>query len=230
MAKSVVANKAAGRGGGNGNGSPPRKKKEKSPSMKDRRKMKQKNAPMITVRAFHSCFTMEAYFFEKNDGNDAFLHSYKKYTDNEITCSYLEAAGFTDMVYRRRTGSDNDILVNSDDKRPFWRAIMIRYPPGGESTPETRQEGLTVARQFFLDSTFSDYPPKNIQIVDATSMDNPPPLDDFFLNKDIETFMKEDIEEDLLNGEFYEKYPALARKCWGGNFPSPFARSLGYPA
>jgi len=133
MTKSAVAHKA-GRGGG-GNGSPPRKKKDKSPSLKDRRK--KKNAPMVTVRAFHPCFTMEAYFFEKNDGNDAFLHSYKKYTDNKITCSYLKEAGFTDMVYRRRPGSDNEILINSDDEKPFWRAIMIRYPPGGESTPET---------------------------------------------------------------------------------------------
>ena len=82
---------------------------------------------------------------------------YKKYTDGDIQCAALEEANFTGLLYRRKVGTDNQIMV---DSKRFWRRVIVRHPIGGVSTTESRAEGLAVLRATFLSTELSDYPPQ----------------------------------------------------------------------
>jgi hypothetical protein len=54
---------------------------------------------------------------------------------------------------------------------------MIWYPPENESTPDTRKEGLRVIKNFFMSKKGTDFPPRDIKLVDDTDGDAPAVLD-----------------------------------------------------
>ena len=206
-----------------GSGSPIKKKKNELPG----RKKKRNTAPTLTVYAFHETFALEAYIYDHNE-DDGYTRSYRQMIDGvpEFQCSELQEANFNRYYYRRRPGSNNEILVG---RKNYWRLIMIRYPPEQESTAETRQQGLEVLSSFLKNPEYTRFPPKTIDTIDATSEDNPLPLDHFFLDRDIQEIMEEDIEEANLNSDFFQKFPDFARLCWSGNHYSNWARGLGFP-
>ena len=139
----------------------------------------------------------------------------------------LDGANFTAYMYRRQPNSNNQVMHN--DGTDFWRMLLIRYPPNGESTAQSRQEGMEALRQFLMDDRFSDFPPSTIGLTDATDEENYTPLDDLFLDSGIKTLMEEDVPVHDLNSNFYASYPDFALKCWGGRFRSPYANILGFP-
>ena len=58
----------------------------------------------------------------------------------EVRHLEFDGANFTRQYWRRIPGTANEHLTNQKDV--YWRKIQIRYPRGGESTGETRQQGL----------------------------------------------------------------------------------------
>ena len=112
----------------------------------------------------------------------------------------------------------------------YWRQIIIRYVEGDEgTTPETRAEGLRILRDFFLDANNTKFPPSDILTEDVTNVEDPEPLDNYFIDEDIEAFMKEDIAEADLNASFVTRFPDTVRRCWSRGFVSQWARGIGFP-
>jgi hypothetical protein len=59
------------------------------------------------------------------------------------------------------------------DNAGFWRKVLVSHPPGGVSTAETRAEGLAVLKAAFMSNNFTNYPPGDIETIDATDIENP---------------------------------------------------------
>ena len=76
----------------------------------------------------------------------------------------------------------------------------------------------------------TDYPPKTIKLIDATT-DVPNVLDKFFLDIDIEEILKGSFEITELEEEFYVNYPVSASMIYSENEPSVYAKeNLGFPS
>ena len=200
------------------------------------RAQRARRSPTLTVHAFKEPLTFEAYIYEASPGNDGFVASFQKVMDGSDRCDYLTEANFTKFVWRRDPNHSNDpnsentILHNtSTAKKDFWRGIMIRYPNNEGSSPETREEGLQVLKSFLMDPQFTDYPPSDIETMDATNMEDPPALDEYFLDHGIKAFLTEDLEESDFDPGFYDRYTEFAQKCWSHSKPSKWALKLGFP-
>jgi hypothetical protein len=209
---------------------PKRKKKEGVPTVEGRLTKRKPSVPTIYVRVFCEPLAFEAYVYEASPGNDGYMNSYKKVMKGELKCKYLTDALFSSYVFRRDidSSSDDEILRNTKDG--YWRIAMIRYPSKSGSTSKSRKEGLEVAKRFFQDKHYTDYPPREVETVDLSDAEDPPALDEFFLNRDIKTFIEEDVDGSELNEKFYEKHKAFACKCWSVTKPSDWALFLGFPA
>jgi hypothetical protein len=195
---------------------PKRKKKDSVPTVERNLRKKKAAVPTLYVHTFCAPFTFEAYIFETSPGNDGYMNSYKEIMKGNKRCKYLTNCLFSSYVFRR--GDGDEILGNVKDG--YWRIIMIRYPSRKGSTAETREEGLHALRQFFSDKEFNKYPPRFIETEDLSNKENPPALDEFFLDRDIKDFMEEDVDASELNEGFYSKHKAFARKCWSRKPPS----------
>ena len=130
-------------------------------------------------------------------------------------------------VQRDKSKRNNEPLM---DEGGYSRVWLIRYPPGGESTEESRKEGLEVLKTFFMSKIATTYPPKTIKLIDATS-GVPNVLDKFFLDDDIEEILKVSFEMTELEEEFYVNYPVPASMIYSENEPSLYAKEhLGFPS
>lgn len=207
--------------------SPGRKDKTKTGAPQKRKKG---GNPRLKVLAFSGEFTFEAYFYEKYNGDEGYVYKLKEYYRGNLEdkSDDIDNLNLVDMVSQRVPDSDN-MRAPQSATESYPRTIFIRYPEGNESTPETRQEGLQALRRFFQDRRFSEYPPNRIDLVDLTDEDNPPALDEYFLDDDIKRFMEEDLPEARLDREFATNYPDFARKCWKYNHISSWGlMCLGY--
>ena len=180
----------------------------------------------MTVRAFHSIFQMEAYIFEKGDGEDGFLNHIRQFCADDLESEVLTELGINNLVPRRMPNTNN---VAMNGTRGYWRQIIIRYLDGEPSTPQTRQHGLAELKAFLLDPANTRYPPADIETEDVTDPENPQPLDHFFMDENIKEFMEEDIESHQLNPSFVTNFPEVARLCWAHHHVSEWARTLGFP-
>ena len=169
---------------------------------------------------------LEVYVFQNDLEHDAFVNNYRQYATGMLENKALAAAGFQDLVHRRYPGSNNKWMTDPDK---YPRNVIIRYPPQGESTIETRRIGLDVLANFFLDKSINRYPPKEIIKADFTDVDDYPALDEFLMDDEIESAIKHDMDEDVLNEAFYRNYTAFASKCWSSGHVSDYAKTLGFP-
>ena len=210
--------------------SPPRKIKAK-PTPKKSKKIG--GEPTLTVTCFMNPLSVELFSYSRIPGSDGYLHGLQvalagAEADGTVVppSPVLVEGNFHSVPYRRKpnTASEHALNVNG-----FWRCVILRYPPGGESTHETRQEGLALLSTFLKDPSYTRYPPANITLIDETDEDNPPSLDHYLFDETIQEVMTEDIDETLLNGNFYSGYNEFALKCWAYPFYSAWARSLGFP-
>jgi hypothetical protein len=209
---------------------PKKKAKNAVPSAKARMNLKGPMTPTVSVRTFCEPMNFEAYFYEASFGNDGYLGSFKKVMEGNMECKYLLDANFTEIVFMRDPASDNEPLHNlSSSRSAFWRCIMIRYPPGG-STKKSREQGLKILHQFFTDKQYTSYPPRKIELVDLSSKEHPPPMDDYFLNYKVKQFMEEDIDAKELNENFYRKCSTTALFCWSRPVDYEWANALGFPS
>lgn len=137
--------------------------------------------------------------------------------------------GFSTYVFRRMS-PETDSPMKNLGKDNTWRLWLIRYPPEGESTTETRKEGADLLNKFLADARFSKWPvTRPFRVVDGTDEENFPALDEFFMNQDIEMFLRQDLEEEDLNDEFFDNFTDFARKIWSGNNLTEFAYGIGFP-
>ena len=212
-------------------GSPPRKKKH---AITPKKKVKQiGSGTTLTVTRFSHPLTLEMYIYTSKLGDDGYLNGLQvalagSRPDGTIVppSQFLVDGNFHSVPYRRLPNTNNEHAINNNS---FWRYVILRYPPNQESTSETRQEGLALLSAFFKDPTHSKFPPANINLVDETDEQNLPSLDHYLFDDTIQEIMTEDLDETILNGNFYTDYSAFARKCWAYPFLSVFARSLGFP-
>ncbi len=183
--------------------------------------------PHISVYAFHPILPIEAYLYIRDQQNDVFVNGYKKFCDKNLDDDELTKANFTKCLNRRVPNTNNQIMLSEPKK--FFRKVMIRYVADGTSTKETRQHGLRVIENFLKSDKNTDYVLDSIPTVDCTDESDPPSLDSFLLDKDIEEIIRNVFEESELNKDFYSKYKSVALKLWSGTYYSDFARQLGFP-
>jgi hypothetical protein len=209
-------------------GSP--KKAKKPPSMKEKLKMrKEKPVPTITCQGFQfPPLALEVYEYTVSLTKDGFLNQIRKWTKGETTVDELTDANFVGIkIKRSKDEIGNEPLLDPDGFARIW---ILRYPLDGESTHESRQEGLRVLKTFFMSKKATDYPPTSITVFDNTT-DNVPVLEDYFLDVDIEEIVKASCEPEEINVEFFEKYPDFASKIYVDKEPSMFAKEqLGFPS
>jgi hypothetical protein len=208
----------------------PPKKKFKVPQSKPNSPLPTKAKKSMKLKCFGLPypFRCELYTYEKNSNDDGYSYGGVKYIRGEFTDEVHELfdrANFTEVLTRREPHSKNRAMENPAGYR---RTVFVRYPRSGESTPETRQEGLEAMKSFLMDSRFSTYPPKDIETVDMTNEDCYTPLDELLMDEDIEKIMKTDIPLDALNEDFYKEYEGFADVCWAGPNYSDWAKTLGF--
>ena len=181
--------------------------------------------PTLTVYVFSPDLGVEAYLYIKDDNNDGFLNSFKKFSEGKLEYSPLSEAGFTGYKPRRRSPGSSVIL---NDSKGFWRHVILRYVP--LSTPETRQTGLRVLSDFFRSASNSDFPPSEIQAHDASEDGTTYfALDNFFQDAVIQQIIESEFAPDELIPEFFTKYPALATQLWSvGPYPVWARTTLGF--
>jgi hypothetical protein len=207
----------------------PTRKAGKIPTRKDNVKSAGPHAPTLVCYGFAADLPIEAYLYCKDDQNDGYLNGYKKNCDGvpENDSDELTAANFTSYKTRRMPRSPNEVMTNGTNT--FWRIVMLRYVPEGNSTRDTRAHGLSVLSTFLNSTKNTAYPISSIITLDNTQEENPHSLDMFFMDNDIIEIIKNTFDDSELNKEFYSTYKSLALKLWSGtNYPD-FARSLGFP-
>lgn len=205
------------------------KKARQVPNMREKLlSKKEKPVPTLRVHGFEDPLAVEAYEYTLSDTKSGFINKYRLWAKGELTVEALTAANFNNTkVQRDKSRSDNEPLLDGEGYSRVW---MVRYPPGGESTEDTRKEGLEILKTFFMSKIATDYPPKTIKLVDETT-DVPNALDKFFLDSDIEEILKVSFDIMELEEDFYEKYPVAARMIYSGNEPSVYAKEhLGFPS
>jgi hypothetical protein len=168
----------------------------------------------------------EIYSYTNGPNDDGFLKMISDYMQGTMKCDDLDDTGFTSLANRRVPGSENTIMLS---RKGFWRKVIVRHPIDGESTPETRQEGLKILKKCFLSPVFTKYPPADIETNDDTDIDNPKPLDMFLQDHDIIDILKEQVDEDDLDVTFYSKFTQCAKNAWSTTHYPAYARSIGFP-
>ena len=205
------------------------KKAKQVPNMRENlKKKKEKPVPTITVHAFADPVCAEVYSYTVLPTKDGFTHKYRMWCKGELTVDELTDANFIGLKMRRDTEiPGNESLKDSEGYSRIW---LLRYPQGTESTVDTRKDGLQVLQNFFMSKISTTYPPKDIKLVDGT-LDERPVMESFFMDDDIEEIVKASCEPEVLNDQFYVKYPEFAKKMYSFQEPSDFAKeTLGFPS
>ena len=193
-------------------------------------KEKKKGSPTLHAIGFAGGISIEAYIYNKPNGEEGFTYGYKKYfREDDDSSDDLKDGNFVGYTSRRIPNTDNEKMSVSNGSE-YTRILMTRYDPSNESTPETRKEGLRFLSNFLKDKRFSEYPPKDIETSDRTNVDNFASLDEYFLDDKIKEILIQDVEEETLNPDFFEKFNAFASKVWKYKHTSAWAKNmLGYP-
>jgi len=208
---------------------PSPKKASQVPNMRAKLKEKKgKPVPTIRVYGFEEPLGIEAYEYTLSDTKPGFIHKYRLWAKGELEVEELTAANFNGLKNQRdKSRTDNEPLLDDEGYSRVW---MVRYPPGGESTEETRNEGLEILKTFFMSRIATNYPPNAIVLVN-TVVEVPNVLDKFFLDSDIEEIIKSSFDITELEQEFYENYTVAAGMIYSENEPSAYAKEhLGFPS
>ena len=220
-----------------GKGKSPPAKKPASPGKKKfiapKPGNKNKNSFHILVAGgFHPIFeNLElATFVRQNDEKDGYMYHMKQLIKNVSSknCDEFEKIGFYNYVTRRVPFGANDPLLDPPSYE-YNRILMVRYLGNDkQSTPESREEMFKGIKYIAQHREFNDYPVKDICKMDISpgKGDKPLSLDQFFMDTEIEEFIKRHIEEEDLNDEFYTNYPELSDCIYRGGHPSPYASNV----
>ena len=112
------------------------------------------------------------YIYSSRPGSDGFMNEIQVClagvrSDGTVVppSDVLTAGNIHSVAARRLPNTANGHAVNGNGNG-FWRYVILRYPPQGDSTPETRQEGLACLNTFFKDPMHSRFPPAHITLID----------------------------------------------------------------
>lgn len=201
------------------------KKEIPSPSKKG------SSGPSINVVGFGEPFTLELYWYEKNQRQDGFIDSLRRYInsagtrihdEDALTHSGVDGANFTEITVRRVPRSQDETMYDGE----YPRFLIVRYL-NGPSTAETRQVGLEALKSFLMDGRFQRYPIANsVPTIDRTY--EGAAFDEYVKDDKIKQFMEEDIDPAELDEDFFSTFPDCAKICWKGPYYSEFARTLGF--
>lgn len=138
----------------------------------------------------------------------------------------LEENGFIGYYFMRTSKDSNERKNGSDG---YARYFMVRcVPDGNPSSSETRQEGLNFLSAFYKHKKSSKYPPPYIRTIDLTH-DPPKAMDEYLMDKDIFTLLKNIFEEDVLDSNFSSFFPEIASVLFGGPiYPDEAVVRLGF--
>jgi hypothetical protein len=182
--------------------------------------------PLITSYSFHHDIPYEAFIYAQNEHSDGYNNSYKKAKVPKDLPADLAEAGFTVHQRRRIPGSDNVVMKN---RNTYDRIVILRIVDS-ESTPATRNEAMKILKAHFENPGNSQYPAKDVNLVDTNKTgNNVVALDAFFLDDFIDKLIADMYEDEEKNNQFYSKYPDFAKMLWSGNHYSDYARLLGFP-
>lgn len=181
----------------------------------------------LEAYGFGCAIPLEAYIYEKGQGNNGFLQFYRKHVSNEKRNEMLQDAGFIALLDQRQS-REVDQAAPLPEKPEFHRAIMVRFLET-ESTAQTRREGLAILREFFMDRAHTQFPPSDIPCVDNTE-DPPLAMDHFFLSEDIMNLLEQLVPEAERNEQFFSNHTELAKQFFSSPHPPQEAvEKYGYP-
>jgi hypothetical protein len=77
----------------------------------------------------------------------------------------------------------------------------------------------------------TNFPPRDIKLVDDTDGDVPAVLESVFMDDDIEEILQTSFGLTEMNDNFYEKYTIFVKNIYSKQDPSHFAKScVGFPS
>ena len=168
----------------------------------------------------------EAYTFRKGD-KDAYAAFYRQVVDGEKDCQELEDMGFRMYFTRRRAPGDNSPSTGEDNwpENVYVRCVNNMNP----TTPQTRQEGLSFLRRFFMNKEYSKYPPNDINTVDMTNEQDLMPMDHLLMDQHVMALLDRTIPTDHANRRFFTNHRAFASLFFGGPvYPPEAITTYGY--
>lgn len=179
-------------------------------------------------------FPIEVAAFVKNDDTkDGYLNMIKQVIKGEITveCSEFDACNFY-AAFPCRQPQGPSVSLKDPPTHLYQQYIFVCYlQEGQESTKETCDEMYQGLLPIVTDAAHSKWPAKNVTKVDVSGGENGHPclaLDEWFLDQQIEEFIKCHVDEDDLTSDFVTKYPDFVKLIYKGNYPSTYAKTLGF--
>ena len=133
-------------------------------------------------------FPLVAFWFEKGDGNEAYTYHMKQVVKGDVVCEYLPNV----VAYNERRIEHGLNLPRLSGGYP--KTIFTAYHASGENTPEIRMELLETMKRFIMDSRFSKYPERKVNLEDLTNDNNYGSLDKYFLDDRIEEICRLHLE------------------------------------
>ena len=158
--------------------------------------------------------------------NEAYSLPLRKIIENETPDPMADDVGFFACLYQRESISNNQRVQGKDGWPRYW---LLRMVPGDNpSTPESRSEGANALKRYFMDPSNSQYPPKEIDIVDDTEVD-PKSMQHYLLDDDIMRVLKNAIDDEFYNPDFAKDFPEMAVMAFSGpDFPEESIADLGF--
>lgn len=206
-----------------GKGSPFKKGKVQNRS----NKLMKKNNPTLTIVGFGAELPYEVIAYTRAPDRDGFLLAIKNHVDGEQTVDALTELGIVAYLNRRVSLQVDQVEEGADG---YPRNYIIRaIPDNNPSTEATRSQALQVMKDFFMDSTYSKYPPSSIATCDVTHPEKPLSMDNFLLSTDVLALMKDIIPEESLDGTFYHAYNDVACAFFSGTAPLEARMHFGFP-
>lgn len=174
-------------------------------------------------------FCIEAFEFVREingEKNEGYSWPLRKIIENQVDDPMAEDIGFFASLFQRESISKNQRLQGNDNWPRYW---MLRMVPGDNpSTPESRAEGANLLKRYFMDTNNTQYPPKDIDIVDDTHSD-PKCMQHYLLDDDIMRVLQHAIDEEFFNADFAKTYPEMALMAFSGpSFPNDSIIQLGF--
>ena len=193
-------------------------------------KMNKQVRRLIKVVGF-GALAVELYCFIKGsdrDGwNEDYTRAFRQFIDAEFEVPFLADAGFCGYYLVRASQAGISTVRGTDNWSRFYLLRML--PNQVPSTAVTRQEGMDILRAFFMDKTYSLYPPASIVTMDDTQTDQLLSLDHFLIDGDIVSIMQQILDESKLTTDFSLAFPLIAPLIFGGPAYSELAvNQFGY--
>ena len=217
--------KSSKKRGATKNGSPFKKKKI-GPQSSKQNKQKISSTYVLKVQGFGNDLPYEMYMYTQGE-KDAYANHYRQFVNQEMECEALTQAGFF-AYFNRRSSVTTNVEMRTEEGYPRI-VIMRQIPDSSASTSSTRTEGLEILRAFFTNPSYSTYPPRDITVIDVTNNEAPESMDHFIMNEDILSMMRELLDDDVLDENFYQNHAGIARAFFSGPAIPQDCFSYGYP-